>query len=432
MNIANPTTPKKINLPLAVFGSCVGNVVEWYNFMIYGYLAITIAKVFFPNSSAAHGLILTFLLFAIGFLARPIGAFIFGVLGDHIGRQKTLLFSQIFMSIPTLAIAFLPTYQQIGIAAPWLLALCRLLQGISIAGEYTTSLCYLYEMAPAQYKSRYISMIPASTAFGILLSSLITYFVVSIMPEADMNSWGWRLIFFSGFICCVISIIVRLFLPETLIFLANLEKRTHKSLFVFFLTEWNLSLFKNIFITVILCITYAYLYQLLYIWLPVFLTSKLHVAYNTALLLNTLAMIFFMTSIYFGGFLTDKLGEKVVLLFSLLSMALYSYIFFHAMLIHHTLDQEFGLVILISIFFGIFVASSSTFFSEVFPSIIRSTILSISYNIPFAIVGGLTPAFLTTLVTNNEIKTIIILTLCIILFSIIISLLIANSKKNID
>lgn len=199
-----------------VIGSGLGNVVEWYSFLAYAYLTPVLSKLFFPDVSEKKSIIYVFLIFAIGFLARPFGAVFFGYLGDKVGRRKTLIISQLLMAIPSLLICFIPTHEQIGFSAAILLSILRFVQGFSIAGEYTTSLCYISEMSPKKRRRLYTSTVPSSTAIGILISSFMTLGIIHYFESANtLYSYGWRVSFFIGFLLNSLVIFIRLMLKES-------------------------------------------------------------------------------------------------------------------------------------------------------------------------------------------------------------------------
>lgn len=420
--IREKTATRSFNLLLIVLGNGIGNIVEWYSFLAYSYLAVVISNLFFPETSVNQGLILTFLIFGAGFLARPFGAIIFGYLGDKIGRQKTLLISQILMAIPSLFICVLPTFAQIGNYAALLLTACRFVQGISIAGEYTTSLCYMAEVAPVNRRGLFVSIIPASTAFGILLSSITVFIFVSIMPNEALYTWGWRAIFFFGFMLSLLSVWIRTLLPETKVFLkvkSHRERESNTEILAHFLNRTNL---KKMLITISLVVVYAYFYQLFYIWGPTFLVTSLHFKYKIALMLNCFAMLLFLLSIVIGGKLADLYTEKTVILLLLFILIVVFFPLFNIFLYHATFVLSFVILLVFSLLFGIFAGASSSLFSHTFHPEIRSTALSISYNIPYAIVGGLTPALLAVFVDKALISQISFLSILVAVFGFLITL----------
>ncbi|MGV3278090.1 MFS transporter [Rickettsiales bacterium LUAb2] len=434
INTKSSSNVKKEHFFLAILAGGIGNVVEWYTFLSYAYLSVVISKLFFPNNKAEVGILLTFLIFAVGFLARPIGAVIFGYLGDRIGRQKTLVFSQVMMAIPTLLICFLPTYKDIGIYAAILLTVMRFLQGVSIAGEYTTSLCYLAEIAPANKRGIFVSVIPATTAFGILISSIVILLVVKFVPEQALYSWGWRASFFVGFILCVFSVWIRRKLPETYKLL-NVEKndvtaskKVKLSKVNMFVNIFSLNNIKSFFLVVFLVISYSYFYQLLYIWLPTFLIKKLNIAYEVSLLFNSIAMIIFTFSILYGGKIIDIIGRKIIVILSSVIIIILFGFLFNLMSSSISYLHTFIFLVIMSVVFGLFVAATSTIFSEEFDIKVRSFTLSAAYNLPYAFVGGLTPAFLQYLNIKYGESSIVSVTI-ITMFIGLIAVLFIKDKK---
>lgn len=173
----------------------MGTFVEWFDYAAYGYLAATIALVFFPEDEGRSALIKTFGLFALSFLIRPIGGVVWGHLGDRYGRKRTLSLSILMMSGATFLIALLPGHAAIGAAAPALLFSLRLVQGFSAAGEYAGASTYLAETAPAHRRGLFDAIVPASTACGLLAGSLLAALLTGVLDDAAMQSWGWRVPF---------------------------------------------------------------------------------------------------------------------------------------------------------------------------------------------------------------------------------------------
>ena len=198
-----------------IIGGTIGNLTEWYNFLLYGYLASVISQEFFPSSNELLSLTLTYTIFALSFLVRPIGGILFGWIGDTYGRQRALVISLIMIAIPTFLIGCLPTYHTIGIASPILLCLFRILQGLSAGGEHTGSAVYLAEHAPANKRTLWVSTVPTSAALGILFSSAVSLLLVSAFSSEELLAWGWRVGYWFGTLLCIVSIALRIGLPET-------------------------------------------------------------------------------------------------------------------------------------------------------------------------------------------------------------------------
>ena len=389
-----------------ILGGCIGNVVEWYNFLLYAYLSVTISQLFFPNFSSQNALLLSFLLFAVGFLARPMGAVIFGLLADRRGRKKTLLIAQIFMAIPTFLMCFLPTYAQVGVAAPIILGVLRFCQGIAIAGEQPVALTYLAEVAPVHRRGLWVSVIPAATGVGILLGSLSVYSIVHWLSPALFDTIGWRLCFFTGFIATVASAWYRWTLPESEIFTNAIKKggatassgtqNVQKSKQIP-LTARNY--WQQVIAMVGLVSMQAFFYQLLYIWTPNFLNVSFHVSLSHSLLINACSMCVFCSFILFGGYLIDQVGRKKVLHVAITGLIFLSCLLY-AQMTHLSLSTILIYLVLISMLFGLFIGAINTAFTEIFPVKIRALSLSMAFNIPLAIIGGLTPLAMTFVMMN--------------------------------
>jgi MHS family proline/betaine transporter-like MFS transporter len=200
----------------AILAGIVGNVLEWYDFAVYGYFAPSIGRHFFPSEDPAASLIAAFGVFAAGFLMRPIGGLVFGNIGDKIGRNRALILSVLTMAVPTFFIGLLPDHHQIGTAAPVLLVLLRLLQGLAIGGEFTTSIVFLVESAPAHQRGFVGSWCPFGATAGVLLGSVIGTLITAILPQPAIDAWGWRVPFLLGLGVGVIGWMMRRHLPEPL------------------------------------------------------------------------------------------------------------------------------------------------------------------------------------------------------------------------
>nr|MBP9726322.1 MFS transporter [Gammaproteobacteria bacterium] len=206
----------------------LGNALEWYDFILYANFATIIARLFFPNENPTVALLLTFGIFASSFLVRPLGAVLFGYIGDHLGRRIALITSISLMSVPTLLIGFLPTYASTGIAAPIFLLILRLLQGIAISGELNSAATFLVEHAKKNRRGLAGSLVMGTVFFGALIgAALSTLLTVILTPEA-LASWGWRLLFVLGGLAGVTGLIVRLRMQESARFLS--QKETAKRL----------------------------------------------------------------------------------------------------------------------------------------------------------------------------------------------------------
>ena len=208
---------------MVIFASALGTVFEWYDFFVYGTLAVLIAKLFFPAANETAGFLLALATFGAGFGVRPVGAVLFGYLGDRLGRKYTFLVTIALMGGATAAVGLLPTYAQIGIAAPVLLVICRLLQGLALGGEYGGAAVYVAEHAPPHKRGFYTSFIQAGVIGGFLLSLAVVLLSGAFVDPVAWEAWGWRVPFLFSLVLLAISLWVRLKLKESPVFQAMKE-----------------------------------------------------------------------------------------------------------------------------------------------------------------------------------------------------------------
>ncbi|CAN5405321.1 MFS family transporter [soil metagenome] len=199
----------------AIVGSSSGNLVEWYDFYAYAFTALYFAKAFFPEGNQTTQLLQTAAVFAIGFLMRPIGGYIFGRVADKYGRKTSMVTSILMMCGGSLAIGLLPTHATIGVAAPVLLLIARMIQGLSVGGEYGTTATYMSEVALPGHRGFYASFQYVTLIGGQLLASLVVLVIQLMMTDEQLRAWGWRIPFFIGALCAIVALYLRLSLHET-------------------------------------------------------------------------------------------------------------------------------------------------------------------------------------------------------------------------
>src|SRR5215831_9919865 len=201
-----------------IFASSLGTVFEWYDFYLYGSLVGVIGKQFFSGVNDTTAFIFALLAFSAGFAVRPLGALVFGRLGDLIGRKYTFLVTIIIMGVATATVGLLPTYATIGVAAPIILIALRMLQGLALGGEYGGAATYVAEHAPQGKRGYYTSFIQTTATLGLFLSLLVILFTRTIVGEADFAAWGWRIPFLLSVVLLAVSVVIRLKLSESPVF----------------------------------------------------------------------------------------------------------------------------------------------------------------------------------------------------------------------
>src|SRR5215510_9085504 len=193
-----------------ILASSLGTLIEWYDFYIFGSLATVIANQFFPKTNPTAALLSTLATFAAGFIVRPFGALVFGRLGDLIGRKYTFLLTLIIMGGSTFAIGLIPSYESIGVFAPAIILLLRLMQGLALGGEYGGAATYVAEHAPANQRGYYTSWIQTTATLGLFVSLVVIITCQETLSKENYNNWGWRVPFLLSIVLVVVSIVIRM------------------------------------------------------------------------------------------------------------------------------------------------------------------------------------------------------------------------------
>lgn len=395
----SPAPDKKL-LGKAAAASFIGNFVEWYDYAVYGYLATVIAAVFFPNVSPTAGLLATFGVFAVAFLIRPVGGIIWGHIGDKYGRRLALSVSIVIMSAATFLIAILPGYAQVGLLAPLLLFLIRLVQGFSAAGEYAGAATFISEYAPKNKRGLYTSVVPASTAAGLLFGSLLVTLLTQILGHGGMVDYGWRLPFLLAAPMGLIGRYIRVKLEDTPEF-QELEEEgeVEQSPLRESLSVYGRALSVGLGVT---CLNAVGFYILLS-YMPTYLMTEIGIGDTQSFLATTVALATYIGLIFLMGWLSDKLGRRTMLtaasiLFIVLTVPLF-------MLMGQA--SYIGLIV-IQIAFGALLAMNdgtlACFLTEIFTTRVRYTAFAFSFNISNAVFGGTAPFVATWLIalTSNK------------------------------
>jgi len=363
-----------------IIAGIVGNVLEWYDFGVYGFFASIIAVHFFPSENASVSLIAAFGAFAAGFLMRPVGAALFGHIGDRYSRGRALQLSVICMAVPTFLIGLLPTYEVIGVAAAILMVLMRMMQGIAVGGEYTSSIVFLAENAPVGKRAFYTSWSMFGATGGILLGSAVGAFMSAHMSPEALNSWGWRVAFLAGIGVSVVGFFIRRGLGKQ----PKVEHET-PPLVVAFKSHGN-----DIFRIIGLNVAFAVTFYMIFVYLVTWLVDVVKLTRAAALEINTMNMLMLLLLVPLFAKLSDAWGRKKLILLGIGGVAVLAY---PLILLMHQADTmliffgQMGFVVLVACF----AASIPAEMAEMFPRKIRVTAVCVSYNISFAVLGGTSP-----------------------------------------
>lgn len=374
--------------------SFIGNFVEWFDYASYGYFATVIAVVFFPDIAPSAALMATFAVFAISFIIRPLGGVIWGSIGDKVGRRTALSWSILIMSGATTAIALLPGYNQIGMLAPALLLLIRMVQGFSASGEYAGAASFIAEYSPVRKRGFYTSIVPASTAAGLLAGSLMSATLFWLLSDAQMQSFGWRLPFLLGLPLGLVGIYIRLRLEDTPKF-RELEQRHHVQAMP--VRELFRDYRPQILIAFGVTCLNAVGFYLILSYMPTYLITEMGMGESESFLAASISLAVYIGLIFLMGILSDRFGRKTALIVaSLLFMALTVPLF-------QLLDgASLGTIILIQIAFGALLTINDgtlpTFLTEIFPTKVRFSGFAFSFNSANALFGGTAPFVATWLI----------------------------------
>lgn len=369
----------------------MGNALEWYEFSLFAYLSPVIADLFFPSKDPMTSLLNTLLVFAAGFIVRPLGSIILGHVGDKAGRAKTLKLTILLMSVCSILTGLLPTYEQIGVAAPILLISCRLLQGFCIGGEFAGSMVYLCESAPAKHRALMSSMANMGSNVGVLIAIATCTTLSSLISANDLSTIGWRLLFMSGGIIGVLGLWLRRDLTDSSTFhelQLNIKEKYLPIKYV--LTHQRQRMLHIILLLVIsACGSYT-LMGYLSTYLHQFLKLSLSKAYQLQTLFIVLSLI--LTPIF--AHISDKIGRKKILIFSLAGYVLFTIPSFWYL----QWQPTWWVLLPLIVFYGAEQAVTPVVIVELFSGKGRYTGISMAYNICMALVGGFSPAINTWLI----------------------------------
>lgn len=381
---------------LAGISSMVGTTIEWYDFFIYGAAAALIFnKLFFPNLDPLSGVLAAFATYAVGFIGRPLGGIVFGHFGDKVGRKSMLLLTLLLMGVPTVLIGLLPTYESIGYWAAFLLVILRFVQGMAMGGEWGGAVLMAVEHAPEGKKGFWGSLPQASAGGGLMLASMALW-LVSLMPEPILFSWGWRLPFLASILLLGVGWYIRVKVPES----PDFEKVKAKAEEI---KVPALQVFKNhpkqvLTIIIARAAENAWFYM----------ASTFTLAYTTTQLGIPRQDILFATICGAGaimlmtplcGHLSDKVGQRNMFMFGLLVLALYCYPFFSMLNTKDPLLVWTAIVLAIGVVFPIMYAPQAQLFARQFPAEIRYSGISISVQFAGVLGGGLAPMAATKLLS---------------------------------
>jgi len=394
--MASPPLPK--DLRRVVIAAAVGNVIEWYDFYIFGSLAALLATKFFAGGASGAALIKTVGTFTAGFLIRPFGAFVFGRVGDLVGRKYTFLITLSGMGISTALIGFVPSYAQIGATAGILLLILRLIQGLCLGGEYGGAITYVAEHAPDEKRGYYTGWLQTSPTLGIVLSLTVIVVTREVLGTEAFTAWGWRIPFVLSLLMVAIAIYIRLRLQETPIFQEIKAKGQIST------SPWReaflSSNIKYVLIASIVVIGEGVVWYSGQFWALYFLQQVMKPDVLRPAIIVGIALLIATPSLIFFGWLSDRIGRKPIILTGFALAAITYYPLFTALgKAANPANLNYPLAVLIVAimvcYVGMVYGPIGAFLAEYFPARIRYSSVSVPYHIGNGWGGGLVPVITT-------------------------------------
>ncbi len=381
----------------AVAAAVVGNVLEWYDFAVYAFVASIIAKKFFPQTDEVTALLSTFLAYGLGFVARPLGGIIIGRLGDTHGRKTALLLTIFLMAAGTVLIGLLPTYASIGVLAPLLLVIARLMQGFSAGGEWGGSTAYIVEWAPKGQRGWYGSFQQTSVVAGLLLGSGVAALLNTLLTADQMNDWGWRVPFLLGGILGPVGMYMRRTMKETPAYekVAHTVQKTAPDD-----SGWLLA-GRAFGFTIVWTVCFYVLLN----YMPTYTQKYLKLSPSAALWSNTIGLFALLVCIPLMGRLSDRFGRKPLLLTCCIAFVVLPYPIFNYILSGISYVELVAVQVLFAVLISMFSGPGPAAIAEIFPTKSRSTWMTSGYALAVAIFGGFAPLISVWLIDKFQSPT---------------------------
>jgi metabolite-proton symporter len=378
----------------ALMGSAIGSTIEWYDYFLYGTMsAIVFANLFFPSHDPLVSQLLALASFALAFFIRPIGGIIFAHIGDRIGRKKTLAMTLALMGLSTVLIGLLPTYAQIGIWAPILLTLLRLIQGLALGGEWGGGVLLAVEYSPKEKRGFYGAVPQTGALLGLALGNIFTSVLYATIPEQEFLAWGWRIPFVGSIVLVLVGMWIRNRVDETPAFKKIRATQSEKHIpIIETLKHHRREVLIAIGAKVVETSTFffyatfsiGYMAQLGYAK-----TDILNIVLFSAILAVPMMLLF--------GHLSDKIGRKPVFIGGAIALMLWIFPFFWLINLNQIWAAVLAIVVGFSVVWASYGAMMGTILAEAFPAGVRYTGMSLGYQIGAAIIGGPLPLIATSL-----------------------------------
>jgi MHS family proline/betaine transporter-like MFS transporter len=413
--VTQETLPK--NIIKSILSSSIGNVLEWYEYTLYAYFATVISDLFFPLENPVVSMMMTFATFAVGLAARPIGGLIFGYIGDKYSRKRMLALTMLLMSIPTLCIGLLPTYNQIGITAPILLVTLRVLQGIALGGEFGASCVYLFESVPQNRRGFFGCLALTGVGTGLVLSACTIFIVESLVTKEEIYAYAWRIPFFVSVFGAAVGFYMRRTLLETQDFV---EMQNTSAIvdnpFMEMIKNYKLNIAKLFAIF----LTTQVSFFIVFIFGKTMMINFLHFSNHTAGKFNLITVTSYTIATLIFGYLSDKVNKRYLIILGAIGLFFAAYPFIYSLK-----SGSFSLILFMSILLGVLIGMTegtlNPVVAESFPTNIRATSVAFCWNFTSVAFGGIAPIISMWLIEKfDKVETVAyyLMTVCFITITV--------------
>lgn len=384
-----------------IIGCTIGNALEFFDFTVFSFLMLYLGPVFFPAASEYGKLLLTTATFGVGFLMRPIGGMLIGSYADRHGRRSALTLTLLMMGLGCGMLAVVPSYAQIGVAAPCIVVLARLIQGFAAGGEVGASTTLLVEQVAPTQRGFYASWQPGSQNLGVMLGAVVVMGLVACLPAQDMAEWGWRIPFFIGMLTAPVGLYVRRHLEESLTLAPTLNSQQQLARDAAKQQPVRMVLrhyrFK-LLLSVLLLLSIVVCTQIIAFYMPAFAARELGLPTSMTLLASVLVGGVGFVLAPLVGMLSDRVGRKPVILWSRLLMLLLILPCYQLLIRHPAVGNLLLVISLLSVLLVMQVVPGITMLPELFPKAVRTTGMSVAYGLGVSVFGGFSQFFVTWLI----------------------------------
>ena len=380
-----------------IVAAVIGNALEWYDFVVYGFLTVIISRLFFPADNEYASLLMTMVTFGVGFFMRPVGGVLIGMYADRHGRKAALQLIILLMTISIAMIAFAPTYAAIGVAAPLIILLARLLQGMATGGEFASATSFLVECAPAGRRGFFGSLQMVGQSLAALAGAAMGMLITQGLSPEQIDSWGWRLPFVFGLLIGPVGLYIRRHLNETEAFTSAKQQQIERVSLGRLCREHT----RAVLACFGLVVAGTIMYYVVLIYMPTYAKTQLKIPLGDAFMAQVAGLLCLTAAIPFFGALSDRIGRKPVLMFALLCYFVLPYPLLAWLQAEPTLTRLTLMQIVLCTAVAISFGPVSTALAEQFPVHMRSTGLALAYNFAVMLFGGFAQLIVTWLIRET-------------------------------